>query len=132
MTRFYGSVQGEAMSDATRQGRHSIVGHIRGWRLGVRVTGMGRSSLHGQDGEQLDALVVDLTGGSLEHMTAGSHGTAGPSQHGLVIISECENGARRVFVDAGQVTGVAYLHPCGCWDTREDHHEARCTREATA
>jgi len=115
MARFYGEVRGKAPSAATREGSEGsgILAHIRGWRLGLMVTGMTSSP----DPER-DAFVVDLTGGS----NGGK-----PTSYGVLIISEAENGSRRVFVDAGQVTGVSYLHPCGCWDTRSDNHEERCT-----
>lgn len=55
MSRFYASIQG-SRGEATRQGHGHIQGHVRGWNLGVRVTG------HDKDGQ--DAFEVYATGGS--------------------------------------------------------------------
>lgn len=39
MSRFYGSVQGSAATEATRQGtaESGVMGHIRGWDIGIEV-----------------------------------------------------------------------------------------------
>ena len=58
MSRFYASIQG-SRGEATRQGtpNSGIQGHIRGWRLGARVS-MGIDN----DGE--DVCTIQLTSGS--------------------------------------------------------------------
>lgn len=60
MSRFYGSIQG-GRGEATRQGHTAsgIIGHIRGWRAGVRVWG------HDRDGA--DVFDITVTGGSSGH-----------------------------------------------------------------
>ena len=55
MSRFYASIQGER-GEVTRQGHHSITGHVRGWDTGVEVEG--RSTDNGE------VFEVYATGGS--------------------------------------------------------------------
>jgi len=59
MARFYASIEGQAQTPATRRGgkESGIAGHIRGWNVGVRVSGR-----VGEDGQ--DEFDVYLTGGS--------------------------------------------------------------------
>ena len=62
MTRFYANIQG-GRGEATRQGgaKSGIRGHIRGWDLGVRVSG-------GVDSETgKDVFYIYVTGGSNGH-----------------------------------------------------------------
>ena len=56
MARLYGEVVGAARSPATRIGHREIWGHIRGWHVGVRVSG------HLIDGE--DIFVITASSGS--------------------------------------------------------------------
>ena len=58
MSRFYASIQG-SRGEATRQGHKYINGHVRGWDVGIRVTG--RASWESDD---QDEFVVYLTSGS--------------------------------------------------------------------
>lgn len=71
MSRFYGSIQG-GRGEATRQGHTAsgIIGHIRGWRSGVRVRG------YDDDGRD----VFDI------HVTAGSSGAAPDEYVGTVVL----------------------------------------------
>ena len=57
MSHFYASIHGNR-GEVTRQGtaQSGIVGHIRGWNIGIRV------SMHEADGK--DVATVYLTGGS--------------------------------------------------------------------
>jgi len=57
MTRFYASIQGNR-GEATRVGHSSMYGHIRGWRVGGRVS----MSIDQQTGE--DVCTIELTHGS--------------------------------------------------------------------
>jgi hypothetical protein len=59
MSRFYASISGSAKTEATRQGtpKSGIVGHVRGWDVGVKVR-----AVVGRDGQ--DEIRVYLTGGS--------------------------------------------------------------------
>jgi hypothetical protein len=61
MARFYGSLNGSAKTQATRQGHAStgITGHIRGWNVGIEVRGL-------PDADDLDndSFWVTVTGGS--------------------------------------------------------------------
>jgi hypothetical protein len=58
MARFYGSIEGQAKTEATRRGSPSsgMRCHIRGWNVGIRVC------LEDHDGK--DRLTVYKTGGS--------------------------------------------------------------------
>lgn len=59
MARFYGSVEGQARTMATRRGSENsgLVAHIRGWNVGVRV-------VCEVDGQGRDVVRVYETGGS--------------------------------------------------------------------
>lgn len=57
MARFYGAIQGNR-GEATRVGHSSMYGHIRGWRVGGRVS----MSIDQQTGE--DVCTIELTYGS--------------------------------------------------------------------
>ena len=56
MSRFYASIQGNR-GELTRQGHKYITGHVRGWNVGIRVTGLA-------DSNDQDEFVVYLTSGS--------------------------------------------------------------------
>lgn len=109
MSRFYGSLQG-TRGEATRQGHRSIVGHIRGWNLGARVTGFPASE-RGIDGDsERDAFVVDVTGGSTDGF---------PTLYGALTVSETRGGARRIVVSVGGQGFVTYQARDGSFHTRE-------------
>lgn len=61
MSRFYASIQGER-GEATRQGHHSITGHVRGWDVGVKVRGTDDNGEGGKSGA--DTFLVYATTGS--------------------------------------------------------------------
>jgi len=67
MARFYASIKGQAKTPATRMGgkKSGIEGHIRGWNVGISVTGVA-----GADNE--DVFDVWLTAGS-NGMKASKH-----------------------------------------------------------
>ena len=58
MSRFYGTINGQAQTSASRRGgtKSGIDGHIRGRNVGVRVWGY--------DDNGQDKFKVELTGGS--------------------------------------------------------------------
>lgn len=62
MPRFYGSIKGNARSEATRRGtaRSGIAGHVRGWDLGCQVN-------MDVDSEGRDDCEIAVTGGSNSH-----------------------------------------------------------------
>ena len=64
MSHFYGSLDGSARTQATRQGttRSGILGDIRGWDSGIRVYGYRSEPTH-EMGER-DCFVVSFTRGS--------------------------------------------------------------------
>ncbi len=58
MSRFYAEIQGGGVpSSRTGSEKSGIVGHIRGWDIGAKVT-----MAVDEDGE--DVLSIDITGGS--------------------------------------------------------------------
>ena len=59
MSRFYASIKGQAKTKATRRGgpKSGIEGHIRGWNVGISVTGI-------VGAEDEDVFDVWLTTGS--------------------------------------------------------------------
>ncbi len=58
MSRFYAEIQGSGVSGSkTGSEKSGIVGHIRGWDIGAKVT-----MAVDEDGE--DVLSIDITGGS--------------------------------------------------------------------
>ena len=81
VSRFYGSLQG-GRGEATRQGTAAsgLVGHVRGWDTGVRVTA------YPTERSERDAFAVDVTGGS--------HGERSTVQ--LADVIELADGNRRV------------------------------------
>lgn len=104
MSRFYGSLYG-SRGEATRQGSASsgLVGHVRGWDLGVRVMAMTANSADvGEEGA--DAFVVDITGGS--------HGNE-RTRYGVLTVSDAGDGWRRLVVSAEPHGFVCYLPPDG-------------------
>jgi len=61
MSRFYANIEGQSKTQATRQGskKSGIRGHIRGWNLGIEVSGY--PTIEGSD---LDSFNIYITGGS--------------------------------------------------------------------
>jgi len=62
MSRFYGSLSGQAKTEATRRGsaNHPVYAHVRGWGIGATV-----KVYEGEDGQ--DHVCVCLTSGSNGH-----------------------------------------------------------------
>lgn len=60
MSQYYGSIQGQAVTEATRRGSKSggLTAHIRGWDCGVKVL------CSWDDEAQEDVIEVYRTGGS--------------------------------------------------------------------
>jgi len=58
MSRFYGTMTGQARTAVTRQGGQNsgVHAHVRGWNIGIRTTAF--------DSNGNDAIVVSLTTGS--------------------------------------------------------------------
>jgi hypothetical protein len=82
MARFYASIQGQDMLEATRRGskKSGIGGHIRGWDTGIRVEG--RVNATGDD--EFD---VYLTGGSNRRVAETLMGTfSGGKCNGKVFV----------------------------------------------
>lgn len=55
--RFWGSVSGDASTEASRGGSRTIKGHIRGWDFGIQVQGY-------VDGDGHNCFEIWTTGGS--------------------------------------------------------------------
>jgi len=62
MSRFYGTVQGQAKTQASRRGSGTtgISGHIRGWDIGIKIV----SQPLVNDKKDYDCFSIYVTGGS--------------------------------------------------------------------
>lgn len=65
MSRFYGTLSGQAKTEATRRGSENspVYAHVRGWNVGATV-----KAYVGPDGE--DHISISLTSGSNGHEAA--------------------------------------------------------------
>lgn len=79
MSRFYGSINGQAKTEATRRGseKSGLIGHIRGWNVGVKVycnvdeNGKDMLSVYrtrGSNGESSRQLIAIVTEAGIEFL----------------------------------------------------------------
>lgn len=87
MSRFYGSLDGSARTQATRQGtvKSGLVGHVHGWNVGVQV-------MMDVDAEDRDHAHIYITGGSNGHS---------PDTFVLEVMEAPEGGFELVAIGAG-------------------------------
>ena len=87
MSRFYASIEGQAKTQATRQGSKNsgITGHIRGWDLGIKVEGKSDRT------DNLDTFNIWITGGSNNHYQTDFLCTVRRSLVGELVIENINN-----------------------------------------
>lgn len=102
MSKLYGSITADASStDATRRAHRNIVGHIRGWNVGIQVAGY-------LDGDGNERLEVYLTSGSSD---AGQHdhlGTAYLGAGGATFAYTAGRDADALHYNSGIGTGAVH------------------------
>ena len=106
MSRFYGDLNGQARTEATRRGSagSGVNAHVRGWDLGVRAGMWPQDDSH-------DSANVVLTGGSHGYRSAVGVFEAVESEHfgrAVVILTMAEafGGRSYVITEDGNVSEV--------------------------
>lgn len=111
MSRFYGDLEGQARTAATRRGSagSGISAHPRGWDVGVKVVGY--------DDDEADTFAVGLTGGS--------HGNR--ARVHLVQVTQAAGGFVRVSLAELLGGSVFYIDRDGERHSRTHDDDDRCS-----
>ena len=98
MSRFYGSVMGQARTEATRRGsaNSGVTGHVRGWHVGVETVASA-GVLHSEN----DVLNVFATAGSTGSGPTAYIGTVYRNASGALVF---------------QFNGNTYQYVKGAWE----------------